>query len=332
MVAVNYHDDLNEVQGDPVAAALLRAPAAQTPFARIDWWRNLAVHCGLDPFVAVVQDGDERLIVALMRQGGHFKSLANWYSFHWSALATPQADKARLLTALAQDLAKRCRRIDLDKLDGDEAEEIAVAFRASGWSVRQKVCDANHVLSLVGRSWDDYLSARPGAVRSTLKRKRGKVKITIIHKFDPQWFDKFEDIYRSSWKTEESSPAFLRKFAKEEGSAGRLRMAFAEAGGQAVAAQLWTVENGTAFIHKLAHREDARALSPGTTLLAALLKEVIEVDRVALVDFGTGDDAYKRDWMETVRPRYSLQMLRRSRPGNWPLLARNGLRQLLGRA
>ncbi len=47
-------------------------------------------------------------------------------------------------------------------------------------------------------------------------------------------------------------------------------------------------------------------LSAGTTLTAALFAHVIDRDRVELVDFGTGDDPYKRDWMEQVRPRYRL--------------------------
>ncbi len=105
-------------------------------------------------------------------------------------------------------------------------------------------------------------------------------------------------------------------------------MAIARAGGQPVAAQFWTVEADTAFIHKLAHAEDAKALSPGTTLTAALLQHVIDRDRVQLVDFGTGDDAYKRDWMEEVRPRYRIEAFRPMWPGNWPAIARKVARRL----
>jgi CelD/BcsL family acetyltransferase involved in cellulose biosynthesis len=68
-----------------------------------------------------------------------------------------------------------------------------------------------------------------------------------------------------------------------------------------VAAQFWTVDGGTAWIHKLAHLDSAKPLSAGTTLSAALFAHVIDRDRVTWVDFGTGDDPYKRDWMEQVR-------------------------------
>ena len=74
-----------------------------------------------------------------------------------------------------------------------------------------------------------------------------------------------------------------------------------------------------------------KPLSPGTTLTAALFEQVIDRDRVSLVDFGTGDDPYKRDWMELVRPRYRIEAFRDLYPGNWPAIARNTLRGLVRR-
>jgi CelD/BcsL family acetyltransferase involved in cellulose biosynthesis len=92
------------------------------------------------------------------------------------------------------------------------------------------------------------------------------------------------------------------------------------------------VEAGTAFIHKLAHHEDAKPLSPGTVLSAALFRHVIDVYKVDLVDFATVDDGYKRDGMEEVRLRYRLGLLRPAAPRNWPFLARHALRRLAGTA
>ncbi len=91
------------------------------------------------------------------------------------------------------------------------------------------------------------------------------------------------------------------------------------------------MEGSTAFIHKLAHSEEAKSLSPGTTLSAALFEEVIDRDGVSLVDFGTGDDPYKHDWMEVVRPRYQLDCLDPRNPRAWPEIALASLRHLVGR-
>ncbi|MFC0589089.1 GNAT family N-acetyltransferase [Novosphingobium aquiterrae] len=331
MVVVNYHDDLNEVQGDPVLAALLSAPAAAAPFDRIDWWRNLVKNCDILPLIAVATDGTQRLVLPLMRRARTIIALGNWYNFRLTPLATADANRPALLRALAEDLAGQAPRIILEKLSESDAAELAAAFRSTGWSVWQSVSDINHMLKVGGRSYAEYLAARPGPLRTTLKRKGSKVEVSLYRSFDLQAYEAYEDIYAASWKPEEGSPTFLRRFAEEEGATGRLRMAVARVAGKPVAAQLWTVESGTAFIHKLAHREDAKALSPGTTLSAALFAEVIDRDRVALIDFGTGDDAYKRDWMEQVRPRYRLDMLRPRWPGNWPIIVRNALRAATGR-
>lgn len=120
----------------------------------------------------------------------------------------------------------------------------------------------------------------------------------------------------------------LRAFAQGEGAAGRLRLGVARADGQAVAAQCWTVENGIAYIHKLAHLESHKHLSAGTTLSAALFAHVIDTDKVTLVDFGTGDQSYKADWMEAVRPRFRIDCLDPAQPRAWAPLVKRRLRAL----
>lgn len=97
-----------------------------------------------------------------------------------------------------------------------------------------------------------------------------------------------------------------------------------------MAAQFWTVEGGTAYIHKLAHDERFRKSSPGTLLTAAMFEHVIDRDRVDLIDFGTGDDPYKRDWMDDVRSRWSVQAWRPGAVRHWPSLALALARTLAG--
>lgn len=328
VIVVTYHDDLNEVQGDAALAALLSAPNAAAPFDRIDWWRDLAKHCDMVPLIAVARNGQQRAVLPLLRQGRSIVALANWYTFRVAPPLTQGADAAALLAALAGDLAGEAPRITLSPLpdENGEATLLEQAFRKSGWTVFRRQCDVNHVLTVAGRSFAEYMEGRPGALRTTLKRKAGKVELRVETAFDPASWAAYEAVYAQSWKPEEGSPAFLRAFAKAEGAVGRLRMGLAFADGVPVAAQFWTVEHGTAFIHKLAHSEASKPLSPGTTLSAALFEHVIDRDRVSMVDFGTGNDPYKRDWMEQVRPRFELEMYRPGWPGNWPRIVRAALR------
>jgi CelD/BcsL family acetyltransferase involved in cellulose biosynthesis len=327
-MSVEYHGDLNEVQGDPVLARLLDAPAAAAPFDRLAWWRGLAEECDVKPILAVAREGSSVAILPLRREGETLHELANWYSFRAAPIVYQNAGKRDLIAGIAADIARHYGRISLGKIGEEDARAIAAAFRAAGWFVTMTPCDVNHVLRVNGRSYAEYLAGRPGQVRTTLKRKASKVEVRLFDTFDDAAWDAYEAIYARSWKPEEGSPAFLRRFAREEGAAGRLRFALALAAGEPVAAQFWTVEANTAFIHKLAHSEEAKPLSPGTTLSAALFEWVIDRDRVTLVDFGTGDDGYKRDWMEEVRIRYRIELLRPLRPGNWVLIAKHGLRRL----
>ncbi len=197
--------------------------------------------------------------------------------------------------------------------------------------VAREWCDSNHVLEVAGRSFAEYLGGRPGPVRTTLKRKAKKVSIEILRDFHRDAWQDYETVYAESWKPGEGDPTLLRRFAEAEGAAGRLRVGLARHEGDVVAAQFWTVEDGTAYIHKLAHRESAKPLSAGTTLTAALFEHTIDRDCVKLVDFGTGDDPYKRDWMEQVRPRYRLTCWRRGAPRNWPEMGKALLRRLVSR-
>src|SRR3546814_5740787 len=92
------------------------------------------------------------------------------------------------------------------------------------------------------------------------------VDLEIHDRFSTAIWKDYEAVYENSWKPEEGSLSFLRAIAEHEGEAGHLRMGIARSDVLPVAAQLWTVEIGVEIIHKLAHREDAGAGSPGTLL------------------------------------------------------------------
>ena len=338
MVKIEYHSDLKELQSDAQLARLLSPECQSAPFDRLAWWEALGKHCAIAPTIAVAREGDAVAVLPLTGNGDHLSALANWYTFRFRPVLSPVPQAEGLLTQIAHDLAGKARRLTLSGLpdEDDSASRVESAFRKAGWLVMREASDTNHVLAISGRSYDDYIAGRPGKLRTTLKRKTKKVAVEVLTRFDALAWEQYEAIYAESWKPEEGSPTFLRAFAQAEGEAGRLRLGIARAAedpeGPAIAAQMWTVEGKTAFIHKLAHRESAKPLSPGSILSAALFRHVIDVDRVTLVDFGTGDDPYKRDWMEQVRPRYRLDMFRPFDPHNWLIVARIGLRRLAASA
>lgn len=307
MIEARYHDSVNVLQ--ELFAGCEPAPAP-SPFDRAQWYALLA-ETGLTPLIATASDASTAAALALSQSGGHITPLRNWYSFTWRPLAPEGPRGDRLLNKIARRLRDRAHRVTLEPVPDEDgsATRLAQAFRASGWRVEVTRCDANHFLEVGGRSFAQYWATRPGPLRTTFKRKAGKVSVQVLTHFDPDAWGHYERIYAASWKPQEDHPAMLRAFAMAEGQTGRLRLGLALLDDEPIAAQFWTVERGTAYIHKLAHLEQHRALSAGTTLTAALFEHVIDRDGVALVDFGTGTQSYKSDWMEATRPRYRIDCI-----------------------
>ena len=326
MIEARYHDRVNVLQ-ELFDNGSLAQPLA--PFDRAGWYALLA-DAGLTPLIAIASDQDNSAALALTESGGHITPMRNWYSFTWRQLAPAGEAGDALLLEIARQLKSRSHRVTLEPVPDEDgsASRLAAAFARAGWRVEVSQCDTNHVLYVNGRSFDEYWTSRPGRLRTTLKRKGAKVETRVITHFDAEAWDAYEAIYEASWKPSEDNPAMLRRFAEEEGSAGRLRLGLALHDGRPVAAQCWTVEGGCAFIHKLAHLDSARKLSAGTTLSAALFRHVIDIDKVQLVDFGTGTQSYKADWMEGIRPRYRIDCLNLAKPRAWLDLARLTARRL----
>lgn len=324
-----YHADLVQAQADPELARLLARSDVSAPFDRLAWFALLADECFARDrcFLAVARDEDRITVLPLRQTARGLEQLGNWYSFFVRPLGSLDAD---LLDALVSSLKQPVR---LAPIPGPEAIALARAFRDQGWWGKIYDRDINYFMDVSENGYEQWWRSRPGALRETVRRKGrgGAVELTIATTFsDADWAD-YETVYARSWKPGEGSPAFLRRFAQAEGAAGALRLGLARADGVAVAAQFWTVEGKTAWIHKLAHDEGAKTLSAGTLLSHALFRHVMTVDRVARIDFGTGDDRYKRDWMTASRPRYAIEFHRPSSLKSWPRLLRMGLSRVVRR-
>ncbi|MFN3619114.1 GNAT family N-acetyltransferase [Sphingorhabdus sp.] len=311
-------------------------------FDRMDWLESLhrLALPGKPPLLLHAQQDGAEAWMPLMQEGsGHHVALANWYSFLWRPIyggeydADTRLSLLRQLACSAKDLTKRLTLAPVPGEDGS-AHAIAAAFRSSGWFADLSECNQNHYVRLQGRSFDTYWATRPGQLRSTVKRKSKSAAVStrIYCTFDENAWEDYQQVYARSWKPSEGSPQFLETLARQEGIAGNLRLGLAYIDGLPVAAQFWTVENDIALIHKLAHDEHYVAASPGTLLSAALFRHVIDIDRVAEIDFGLGNDPYKQAWMEQIRPRYRIDLLLPGHVANWPVIARHHLRQLRGKA
>ncbi|MEM8919531.1 MAG: GNAT family N-acetyltransferase [Pseudomonadota bacterium] len=340
-IAMNseYHDNFQSAQA--VAGKKLGRSVQKSLFDRLDWVSNLHKYCVSEhqPVMFRSSHQEAEAWMYLMKTGiGRFEGLANWYNFTFRPVFTGDFDevtKLALLAKIAGEARRSAHQINLSPMpEEDQSTSLTQrAFEQAGWTVFRSKADDNHILSVKGRTFDQYWAERPGQLRNTVRRKakKNRVSTRIETRFSDEHWKDYLHVYANSWKPEEGSPEFLKTLAMQESEAGCLRLGLAYIDGQPVAAQFWTVENGEALIHKLAHLEDATKSSPGTLLTAAIFQHVIDIDHVDLVDFGTGNDPYKRDWMDSVRTRYRLEMYWPNNPVSWFPILKHYLSGLVGR-
>ena len=307
-------------------------------FNRIEWFRRTYQHAAPSGQPLIVRSRAEGsdCWLFLIERSGQAKALASWYTLAFRPVFTgdpSDATKFALLLASARRLSKRLASITLAPMPADDSVIICRAFDRARWVATSHESTVNWTVATEDLRFEDYWAQRPGELRSTVKRKAVKhgVETRIFRSFDGNAWADYEAIYAASWKPEEGAPDFLRDMALTESAAGTLRMGIATIDGRAVAAQLWTVENGHAIIHKLAHLESAKEQSPGSVLSAAMFEHVIDQDRVSLIDFGTGDDRYKADWMDSRSPLYTVELFNPRRPSGLFGAAKAGLSSLVGR-
>ena len=282
--AVELFDAWDEV----AAAAAGTLDRRACLFERLAWFRLVAAHCPPPGRLLAARAGNCWLFLA--REGRRAGAYANWYSLRFGPIGAPDG---------LADIARRLRRERLAQVSlaplADPGPSVA-AFRAAGWIVFPRPATASWRLSVAGRDFTEYWADRPSRLRNTAERRAGALDMEIHRGFDPRAWAAYEEVYAGSWKPAEGSPAFLCALAEQEGE--RLRIGVARHRGAPVAAQMWLVEDGTATIHKLAYREDAAKLAAGTVLSMAMFRAAIDEDRVARIDYGTGDEAYKAEWMD----------------------------------
>jgi len=334
-----YHDNFQSVQ--ELASEKLGRTVQKSLFDRLEWLERLHALCLTDRQPLIVQgtgNGAQAWLFLMKKGFGKYTALANWYNFTYRPIFADDYDegtKLALLTGLAEKLTSSCHQIEIFPVpEEDQAASLTKrAFEQAGWIVFQSKADDNHILSVNGRTFDQYWAERPGRLRNTVRRKAKKniVSIHIETIFSEKHWNDYLKVYSQSWKPEEGNPDFLKNLAKQEAQTGCLRLGLAYIDGEPVAAQFWTTENGEALIHKLAHVEDATKSSPGTLLSVAMFQHAIDVDGVNLIDFGTGNDSYKREWMEDVRPRYRLDMFWPNNPLSWLYILRHRTSALVGK-
>lgn len=202
------------------------------------------------------------------------------------------------------------------RLDG-----LQKMMETAGFRCERNFRHYNWIYRVHGQSYEDYMTARPAKLRNTISRK--KRKLEREHGYEIRLFagdevpHRMSDYYASytaSWKANEQYVDFLDDIVAGFSRQGWSRLAVLYVKEQPVAAQLWFVLHGKANIFRLAYDEAWKPYSPGSILTSYLMEYVIDIDKVYEIDFLTGNDAYKQDWMSERRERFALSFIKSVKP------------------
>lgn len=323
----------------------------------LGWCERLARHArepGEECRIVCAGDGRIGAILPLrVETGGRVfatrfaRALANYYcSLYAPITAEPDGGEAALPGLIDAVRASRpaVQAIDLNPLSSDAAPALAAALERAGWSTETYFRFGNWYLEVEGRSFDAYFAGLASQVRNTVRRKEKKLRaaqgfemgIATAGEELERALGDYERIYASSWKHAEPHPEFVPSIVRHLGERGWMRLGWVRLEGEPIAAQIWVVKDGIASIFKLAYDERHAQLSAGSVLTAHLMRHAIDADRVRIVDYLTGDDAYKREWMSHRRERVGVRAyLRASARGRLALAARAArasLKRVLRRA
>jgi hypothetical protein len=285
------------------------------PFATRDWLRHWVREVASDDWSFYLptsgRGGARMLLYRDPREPHTLKSTSNFYTILSPATFGASRDSA---IEAVRELAgvSGVGVLELRPLDPEDRATLEVerALRSLRWYTRRSAAFGNWHLPCAGMSFDRYLEERPAQLRNTLRRKSkkfpGRIEIFIGGEGLEAAIATYHHVYSQSWKRPEPYAAFVPGWMRICAERGWLRLGIAWLSEAPIAAQFWFVYAGRAHIYKLAYDEAHREHSAGTILTARLMEHVLDVDHVAEVDYGSGDDGYKRDWMTARRERIIL--------------------------
>ncbi|NEV61421.1 GNAT family N-acetyltransferase [Thiorhodococcus minor] len=342
MKLVTYHavEELPET-----ADALFAEADKQSMFLSRPWLENLTqtgLRDGETALFACVVDQDSVLaILPLMTRGGDtWYALKHRYTSLYSLLLTDENRQA-ILDYLVQGLV--ASGLDAFLFEPVCENDVGLgALRASmesaGFTCHQSFRFYNWVHSVRGQSYREYMASRPARLRNTIERKKRKLQreqgyeIRLLSGDEvPPAMPHYHAVYSASWKANEQYSDFLDGMVTAFSKSGWSRLAVLSIKGKPAAAQLWLVKHGRASIFRLAYDETWRHYSVGSILTAYLMEQVMDTEQVEEIDFLTGNEAYKQDWMSERRERWALSCVKRQQPIRRFELLSGGIRRVFRR-
>jgi hypothetical protein len=312
--------DAPDFRNLPTAVQSLFAAAGEESYFNLAEWYDVAARCGQTPGSNVrlyVDDACRAGLVTcrLVIRPDNLMLCTTPYTCESGALYATRNDTGSVRTLVAAVV--REAHVATVLWTGFDPVSPAFAATLSGlrdarFLARAYCCWGNWYENVGGSGFDAYLERRPSILRNTWQRKMKALEKDAQPTFRingelEQFISYYNDVYRRSWKTAEPFPNFMPALMRTAAALGALRTGVLMCGDQPIAAQFWLVWRRRATIFKLAYDEKWERYSPGTLLTMEMARAVLSDDKPSEIDFGRGDDGYKKLWLSQRRERWGIE-------------------------
>ncbi|MEB8434437.1 GNAT family N-acetyltransferase [Cocleimonas sp. KMM 6892] len=312
------------------SAALFTQAENHSLFFSRHWFENIVVSALDDKqklLLACVIDentDNESSVLAILplitRENKEWTSLCHSYSALFSLLLAEnqQQETLNCLCLGLKTLSFDYLTIQPVAEDDENIQKLQLTMESCGFSCHRRFRFYNWFHRTQGQSFTDYVAERPSKVRNTIVRKQRKlerehgyeIRLHISDDIEKA-LTEYHDIYKVSWKANEQYEQIVQGFTHKASNSGWTRLAILYLDDHPVAAHLWYVVNRKASIFRLVYDQSWQQYSPGSILMAYLMEYVIDTDKVEEIDFLTGNERYKQDWMSERRERWELTFVKK---------------------
>lgn len=313
-------------------------------FQSLEWLQCLIENAGFtEAGVRVFFDSSGGWMLPMYRQGrGPLESLSNYYSPEFAILGDSARVDRGALVETVMAASGGAGRVELRHLRPNCAggQVLIDGFRESRFSVEVRPQYANWYCPVAWSSFDEFMQSRPSKLQNTVRRARSRLKkhhrVAFVLTAAPDEglepaIAAYTQIYQKSWKPRENHPAFVPALIRLAAAHGRLRLGTLTIDDIPAAAQLWFFDRDVAHIYKLAHDPQFQPFSVGSILTAEMFRHAIDVDRACEIDFGVGEEPYKRDWVTQRRDLLQLEAIDSRKMKGWIALTRRRAGRLVRR-
>ena len=280
-----------------------------------EWYRELlkyALKPGASPVIITAEENDSLVILPLQiyyRDGKkHLGALTTVYSHNFTPIVFSENSFNDELIIHCIDYAIQNYQpmiIDIEPIDRDSLFTNALIEGIQRSMLTDTYFRFGNWLHHEIESFAHYKGSLQTQLKNTVERRQKKLDknhvwefklYTKINEIEPA-YQEYKYLYKLRWKKDEGNSDFIDAIVLDLAEKEQLRLGILYIDNNPAAAQIWINTNKTAAIFKLAYDEGYKKYSPGTLLTHKMAEYSIEQDKVTKLDFLSGDDYYKRQWM-----------------------------------